>query len=161
MPSFTRAMTCPPACEDRRDQVIAGEVPVEADDAAGEQVRTALHEPFQQGLLPGSRLAQDRPEHGAAGPGGHRDDSELRERSGIIRGPGGAEERPVRQGVRQVHQHPVRRGHGHPGQHHRRRLVIADERSGGLPEQGLQQDRRDRQPPVRDHFCPSGHAIPG
>jgi hypothetical protein len=46
--------------QDRKDQLVAREVPVEADDQAGEQGRAALHEPFQQGLLAGSGLAEDR-----------------------------------------------------------------------------------------------------
>jgi hypothetical protein len=50
-----------------------------------------------------------------------------------------------------IHQHPVRRADGHPGQHHRRRLVIGGERPGRLPEQVLHQGRRDRQP-VCDHL---------
>ncbi len=57
----------PARLQDRRDQVMAGEIPVEADDQAGEQGRAALHEPFQQRLLPGAGLAQDRSEPGAAG----------------------------------------------------------------------------------------------
>ena len=131
---------------------MAGEVAIEADDAAGEQARAAPDEALQQGLLPGSRLPEDGAEHRAPGAGGDRDNPELRERRGVIRSPGGAEERPVRRRVRQVHQHPVRRGHGQPRQHHRRRLVIAGERARGLPEQVLHHVRGDQQPPVRDHF---------
>jgi hypothetical protein len=93
----------PARVQDRGDQVIAGKVAVKAGDPARDQVRAAPHEPLQQGLLPGGCPAQYRPEHGAAGPGSYRDDLELRERGGIIRRPGGAEERPVRRGVRQAH----------------------------------------------------------
>ena len=52
--------------QDRRDQVIAGEVPVEADDAVGEQVRAAAHQAGQQRLLPGLGPTADCAEHGAA-----------------------------------------------------------------------------------------------
>ena len=97
----------PARVQDRGDQVIAGEIPVEAGHAAGEQVRAAARQPFQQGLLPGPAAAQDRAEHGPAGAGGQGDDPQLRERRGIIPGPGRAEHRPVRRRVRQVHQHPV------------------------------------------------------
>ena len=123
--------------QDRRDQVIAREVPVEADDAAGEQARAAPHEPFQQGLLPGSGLAEDRPEHGAAGAGGHRDDPELRER---------ARNRPRSRSSRRTPGSPAcppgspasrrPRPPACPASMHRRRLVVADERPGRLPEQG-------------------------
>jgi hypothetical protein len=105
--------------QDRRDQLMAGEVPVEAGHAAGEQVRAAFREPFQQGLLPGPAVSQDRAEHGTAGAGGQRDDPQLRERGGIIRGPGRAEHRPVGRRVRQVHQHPIRGAHHHARQQHR------------------------------------------
>ena len=58
-------------------------------------------------------------------------------------------------------QHPVGPGDRHPGQHDRRRLVIADQRPGGLPEQALHQRRRDRQPPVRDDLLRRERASPG
>ena len=85
----------PARVQDRGDQVVAGEVAVEADDEPGEQLRPALHQPLQQRLLPGAGLAQDRPEHRPPGPGDQRDHSELRERRGPVRGAGRAEERPV------------------------------------------------------------------
>ena len=84
----------PARLQDRGDQVIAREVPVEADDAAGEQARAALHKPLQQGLLPGPCLAQDRPGRRAARASGHRDDPQLRERGGIIRRPGASRRTP-------------------------------------------------------------------
>jgi len=47
---------------------------------------------------------------------------------------------------------PSGRADRHHGQHDRRRLVIADERPGCLPEDVFHHVCRDRQPPVRDHF---------
>lgn len=52
MPSFTRAHDVPARVKDRPDQVMAREIPAEAADAVRDQVRTALHQPFQQDLLP-------------------------------------------------------------------------------------------------------------
>ena len=43
----------PARVQDRGDQVMAGEVAVEADDEPGEQLRAAPHQALQQGLLPG------------------------------------------------------------------------------------------------------------
>jgi hypothetical protein len=51
--------------------------------------------------------------------GGQRDDPQLRERRGIIHGPGGAERLPVRFGIRQVHHHPAGGAHHHASQQHR------------------------------------------
>src|SRR6266446_4518350 len=45
----------PARVQDRRDQLMAGEIPAGADDAAGEQVRAAARQPLQQRLLPGPR----------------------------------------------------------------------------------------------------------
>jgi hypothetical protein len=74
IPAFTRAMTCPPACRIARIRSWPGKVAVEADDAPGEQLRPAVHEPPQQGLLPGLRLAEDRAEYNRRrlGVGGQR-----------------------------------------------------------------------------------------
>jgi hypothetical protein len=47
---------------------------------------------------------------------------------------------------------PVRRAHRHPGPQHRRRLAVADQRPGRLPEHGLHHVRRHQHPPVRDHL---------
>ena len=55
-------------------------------------------------------------------------------------------------GVRDVHQHPVGGAHHHPGQQHRRRLIVADQRPGRPPEQGLHQVRRHQQPPAVTTF---------
>ena len=121
-----------------------------------EQLRAAAREPFQQGLLPGPAAAQDRAGHGPAGAGGQGDDPQLRERGGIIPGPGRAEHGPVRRRVREVHQHPVGGEHRHPGQQHRRRLAVPDERPGRLPEQVLHHVRWHQDPPVRDDFL-RGH----
>jgi len=41
--------------------------------------RMAPHQAFQQGLLAGAATARDRPEDGAAGARGDRDDPQLRE----------------------------------------------------------------------------------
>ena len=59
-----------------------------------------------------------------------------------------------------MYQHPVSSAHRQARQQHRRRLVIAGERPGRLPEQGLQQVHQDRQPPFRDHL-PWARAVPG
>ena len=58
--ALTAGHDVPARVQDRRDQLMAGKVPVEAGHPAGEQVRAALREPFQQGLLPGPAGAQDR-----------------------------------------------------------------------------------------------------
>ena len=58
MPSFTRAMTCPPASRIAVIRSWPGKLTIEAGDAAGEQVRAAADQPFQQGLLPGPGLTR-------------------------------------------------------------------------------------------------------
>jgi Winged helix-turn helix len=60
----------PAGVQDRGDEVVAGEVAVEADDEAGEQLRPRPDQALQQGLLPGAGLAQDRLERRPPGPGG-------------------------------------------------------------------------------------------
>ena len=144
----------PAGVQDRRDQVIAREVAVEADDAAGEQAGAAAGQAGEQRLLPGPGPARDRPEHRTAGARGQGDDPELRERRGsravLGGGAGAAEHRPVRRRVRHVHEHPVGSAHHHPGQQHRRRVIIRDQRPGCQPEQGLHQAGRHQHPPVRD-----------
>ena len=159
--AFLHAGDDVPACaKDRGDQVIAGKIPVKAGHAAGEQVRAAAREAGQQGLLPGPGPAQDRAGHGAAGAGSQRDDPQLRERRGalpvLLSGARAAERLPVRFGVREVHEHPVGGARHHPGQQHRRRLSVADQRPGRPPEQVLHHIRRDRQPPGRDDLL-RGH----
>ncbi|MGH3156171.1 MAG: hypothetical protein ACRDNF_06310, partial [Streptosporangiaceae bacterium] len=64
---------------------------------------------------------------------------------------------PVRLRIGQADQHPVGRVHGHPGQHDRRRLIVADQRAGGVPEDLLQDHGRDPEPPLADRL-PRGDA---
>ena len=94
--------------QDRGDQVIAGEVPVEAGDAAREQLRALASRAVSAGSAPRRTPCPGRRRDGAARAGGQGDDPQLRERGGPVRGPGRAEVRPVLRRVRQVHQHPVR-----------------------------------------------------
>ena len=153
MPSFTRAMTCPPACRIAVIRSWPGKFRSKQDDAAGEQVRAALHEALQQGLLPGRR----------PGRGSRRASRGRRGRS--ARRPaaaGTARNRPRSRSCRRTPGSPGcppgspasrrRRRTGMPGQHDRGRLVVADERPGRLPEEVLHHVRRDQQPPVRDHL---------
>ena len=65
--------------EDRGDQVMAGEVPVEEGDPVREQFRPLPREVLQQGLLPAGGLPDGGGEDRAAGAGGQRDDPGLRD----------------------------------------------------------------------------------
>ena len=56
---------------------MTGEVAIETDHAAGEQLRAAAHQPGEQRLLPGPGTATDRAQHGTAGTGSQRDDPDL------------------------------------------------------------------------------------
>ena len=138
--ALTRATTCPPAS---RIAVIRSwpgkfrskQITRPANRSGRRRTRRA-----SSVCSPARCSPQDRAEHGAAGAGGQRDDPQLRERRGALavlrRGAGAAEHRPVRRRVRHVHQHPVGGAHHHPGQQHRRRLVIADQRPGRLARTG-------------------------
>jgi hypothetical protein len=56
---------------------MARDIPAEADDAVGDQVR-AGSPAVSAGSAPGGRPAQDRAQHGPVGSGGHRDDAQPR-----------------------------------------------------------------------------------
>jgi len=129
---------------------MAGEIPVEQGDAARKQPGLLGHEGLQQGLLSVAGCPEDGAADRAAGAGGQRDDPQLRERGGPVPGPGRAEVSPVLLRVGQVHQHPVGSVRGHPGHHDRGRLVVADQGTGGVPEDLLHDLRRDQRPPLSD-----------
>ena len=137
---------------------MAGEVPVEHRDAAREQSRLLVREGLQEGLLAVAGLPEDGAADRAAGAGGQGDDPQLRERGGPVPGPGRAEIVPVLLRVREVHQHPVGRVGGHPGHHDRRRLVVADQGAGRVPEDLLHDLRGDQHPPLAD--CLPGGNVP-
>ena len=113
--ALTRATTCPPAVQDRHDQVVTGKITVEAGHAAREQLRAAPGRAAsagsapRPGTIPGSPRASRGPARAVSATTrscGNGAES--------VRGPGRAEHGPVRRGVRQVHQHPVRGEHRHP-----------------------------------------------
>ena len=70
----------PAGIHDRGDDLMAGEVAVEHENPAGEQVRLAADQPGQQRLLPGPRRSGDRPQLGPARPRGDHYRQQLRER---------------------------------------------------------------------------------
>src|ERR1019366_7458961 len=93
----------PAGIQDRGDDLMAGEVPVECEHPAGEQFRPAADQPGQPRLLPGPRLPGDRPQPGPARPCGHHHGQQLRERRRprpfLMAGARAAEHGAVRRGV--------------------------------------------------------------